>query len=294
MAIVMKPARLWWLAATLSMVVPGLGQVYNGQLARGIVLCLLMIASAVVSLLWLLVRGAFYLWLALPLVLLLLIHIWIITDAMMVARRLPKSYQCRPCNRIAVYIVFSALVLGAFQLSQHLVVRIGFASYPIDTPNPDSSFEPGDLVLCNRLAYGLVDPEAPLTAQPTLWWRDPIPKEVVLYRSPGCQDKVLPGRFMACEGQRVELSPTALKIDGVPMAFTSDLLTAAQRGGREAFTVPRGHLCMLRSYLEDGSIRYQPEVVTRTSLVGKPLLIYWSRDIEKKRVRTERIGLPAF
>jgi hypothetical protein len=200
-----------------------------------------------------------------------------------------------PGNRIAVYLVFSALVLGTFQLSSHLVVHFGFASYPIDTANPDSSLEPGDLVLCNRLAYGLVDPEAPLTAEPTLWWRDPLPKEVVLYRSPACQDRVLPGRFMAFEGQRVELGATALKVDEVPMAFTSDLLNLPQRGdGRQVFTVPRGHLCILRSYLEDRSIQYQAEVVTRTSLVGKPLLIYWSWDGEEKQVRTERIGLPAF
>jgi signal peptidase I len=282
--------RIWWLAATLSMFVPGLGQVYNGQLWRGILVCLAMLGVGLGSLVAILVRGSLFLWLALPMLLLLLIHIWIITDAMLVARRL-SDYLLGPVNRIAVYVIFSVLVLGAFQISQMLVVRLCFTSHKITAVSLDGTLEPGDTVLCNRLAFGLVDPDR---SEPSFWWRDPDTNEVVLYRSSDDPQQVLPGRVIASAGQKVELGQAALLVDGAVTSFFANGFAAAGRH-RRSFKVPDGKVCILNdSVAADRIFRYETVVVPRVDVIGQPMLVYWSWDEAEQQVRLERIGIPVF
>ena len=279
--------RIWWLSATLSMLVPGLGQVYNGQLGRGILLCAAMLTAGLGSLLYILVQGLLFLWLALPIMMLLLIHIWIITDAMIVARRL-NEYVLKPVNRVAVYIAFSAAVLVVFQAGQVLVARHCFSSYRVTATSLDGTLVPGDSVLSNRLAFGLVSPGR---SQPTMWWRTPEPNEAVLYRSANNPDQVLAGRFVAAAGQRVELGQTALTVDGAVISFLSDGLTSTGRQ-RQSFKVPDESLCILHGSAVDSVLTYRAEVIPKGNLVGQPMLVYWSWDEGASRARLERVGIP--
>jgi signal peptidase I len=278
--------RIWWLAATLSMLVPGLGQVYNGQLLRGALLCIAMLGVGLGSLIWILTRGALFLWLAVPMILLLLLHIWIITDAMVVARRLPQ-YLLKPVNRMAVYVAFSVATLAALQATQMLVVRLCFTTHQITAISLDGTLQPGDMVLCNRLAFGLVAPDR---SEPLLWWRDPGANEVVLYRAADEAKLVSPGRMVASAGQKVELGQAALTVDGVVTSFFTNGFAAAGRR-RRTFKVPDDKLCILNDSVANGILTYEAAVVPKVDVIGQPMLVYWSWD-EAQQVRPERIGIP--
>jgi signal peptidase I len=269
------------------MFVPGLGQVYNGQLLRGILLCLAMLGVGLGSLVWILTQGALFLWLALPMILLLLIHIWIITDAMVVARRL-SQYVLRPVNRVAVYAAFSVVVLAALQAGQIMVVRLCFASYKLTAISLDGTLQPGDTVLCNRLAFGLVAPDR---SEPLMWWRDPGTHEVVLFRSTDDPQQVSPGRMVATAGQKVELGQAALTVDGVVTSFLANGFVSAGRH-RRTFEVPAGRLCILNDSVADRVPTYEAVVVPKVDIIGQPMLVYWSWDEAAQQVRRERIGIP--
>jgi signal peptidase I len=81
----MSEPRKWWVAGLLSLIQPGIGQIYNGQLNKGIFIILLgycyipllyfvaFYGLSVLSLLSLIVIGAAY-------------YIFVITDSIVVAK----------------------------------------------------------------------------------------------------------------------------------------------------------------------------------------------------------------
>jgi signal peptidase I len=105
-----------WLAALLSVLQPGLGQLYNGQVAKG-----LLWFFALLITLYICLGLMFYAPLhppynvTLPILLLMSVYVAIIRDAVRVAKQQGKSYALKPFNKWYVYLavlLFSAFVLG--------------------------------------------------------------------------------------------------------------------------------------------------------------------------------------
>ena len=285
MAAMPATKRIWWLAATLSMCVPGLGQVYNGQLLRGTLVCLLMAGSGLGTLLWVLMRGALFLWVTVPLLLLLLVHIWIITDATVVARRSTEQYQLRRWNHPAVYTIFTVAVLLLFSLAEKLVVERCFQVWQVPVTSYDGVLQEGDHVLVNRLAFGLTGEPG---SAPAGWWRDPEPGEALLYRLPSEPQQLLPGRCLATSGQTVSISSGQVTVDEQHRTY----LPSRVAGGLpvRTYQVPEQQLCVLSEQLAD--LLDPIEMLDRAALVGQPMLVLWSVDQATNAARFDRIGIP--
>jgi hypothetical protein len=303
----------WWIAGVASMLIPGLGQVYNRRLARGTWLFLAMLILPLVLLVWVLVRGWLYLWLAVPLLTLLGLHILIITEAMVTGRRLTRDGGRPPhaepgqgradarggvsggsgrrrslLARASLYVLFSVVVVVSFQAVQSLAFERAFAVTTITTAQPDLGLDAGDVVLINRLAFG---PAA------SLRWRTPRSEQVVVYRDEGGVGRL--GRCVAVAGQTVAISAGVLSIDGHPMR------TLRPRGFSATTTTPIPDLgpqliapescCVLSAPLEaEPGTPVRVDMVPFTRLIGEAMVIVWSSDPRSGRVRAERLGLPIF
>lgn len=277
------------------MLVPGLGQVYNGQLRRGVVMCLLMILLPAALLVWVLVEGMFFLWIAAPMLLLLGIHMWIITEASLVSRRLSADYQLRPCNRIAVYVVYSLVVVVGFHLAQWAVGRWCFEIHRVEASMETMNLVDGDYLLINRLAYGITNEEAGTVDR---WWRDPGHGGAVLYVAADAGSPVRPGRCLGLPGESVETRGDMIVVQGFAvrggMGARVQWIEPLAPGaiGRQ---VPEGHVCVLSDRPANGPLT-EPilEIVPHARLIGKPMLIFWSVQHDRRLLRADRIGLPVF
>lgn len=150
-----------WLAAVLSLIMPGMGHIYCGRMARGIVLAFL--SCMIVPILFAtLLASHSSVRMAVIITSLLAgaaISLFAIIDSAYAAARTPTSYTLKDYNRWYVYVILILMSTGgsiqiAFNVRATLVeaFRVPTASnYPAIVPN--------DRFLANKLAYRTHDPQ---------------------------------------------------------------------------------------------------------------------------------------
>src|SRR5512135_2606281 len=141
-------------ALALSLLLPGVGQLYSGKLRRGI---LFFAASLVVPFLLfqLSVVGpdqALIVFLALSAISDPAISVWAALDAWKQAKRTEKDYRLKIYNRLAIYVL---LVVGLYLLVFALIPgwrKLEFWAVPYQTPTASMAptILPGDLVLADQ------------------------------------------------------------------------------------------------------------------------------------------------
>src|SRR5688572_30347848 len=95
-----------WLAGLLSGVQPGLGQLYNGQVTKAVLLWLLASTIMTYICVGLMVYAPLHppYNLILPLLLCMSVYVAIIRDAALVAKQQGESYELKPFNKWYVYL----------------------------------------------------------------------------------------------------------------------------------------------------------------------------------------------
>ena len=149
-----------WIAAILSLIMPGLGQVYSGMLPRGLIWMLLCGISSVAGLL-ILSHPTAYSWTLGCAAGLAQVAIWIAgaIDSYRCALRCKSDYELKDYNRWYVYVLLLFMGTGSL-LSYALDVRVyliqpfivpGAAMYP--------TIAPRDRVIAVKNAYRAADPQ---------------------------------------------------------------------------------------------------------------------------------------
>lgn len=193
--------RRWWLAALLTVVMPGLGHIYCGRVRRGLLvwggLCALWIGGAFGWARWLFVPvgpllvgvGA---WVALQVVL------W--ADLAREVAVHGAEYRLRPINHPLSYLAV-ALGLGVLPLTLAglWIERTMVGSVAIDDDAMFPHLLPGDRVLYERSAFAE---------------RAPAPGDLVVV---GGAAKATVARVLAGAGETVELREARPVIDGVEL-----------------------------------------------------------------------------
>lgn len=283
-----------WLAAILSFLFLGLGQLYNGQLRRALVLLGFGLALNVMMIG--LALFAIPRWFAGLVVLVALnlisiaVRVVAATKAFVDARRI-KAIVPTPWNR---WYTCAALAV-ATTLPAFVPVEDGVRTYSIPAASMAPGLQVGDLVLAERGAY--VD-------------RQPERGEIVVFVGPGGSDYVK--RVVGLPGDTIQIIGGVLHLNGEPVSRRP--LTGAERtdstGARDmaAFYVeqlPGGRSYRIREASDDGPLDDTPEYVvpdgyyfvlgdnrdasqdSRTAAVGfvsgnslkdRPRYIFWSRD----------------
>ncbi|MHC4109472.1 MAG: signal peptidase I [Planctomycetota bacterium] len=155
-----KNERHIWIAVLLSLIMPGLGQVYCGKLARGFVFTFLNFLPLPVTIGMFATSTSSLLMPAVIAMILLagLIQLIAIIDSAFLANN-AKEYVLKDYNRPVVYMLLLALITtgsvgSAFYLREQLLeaFRVPVASnYP--------TILPGDRFIANKIAYKSADPK---------------------------------------------------------------------------------------------------------------------------------------
>ncbi len=155
-----KNERHIWIAVLLSLIMPGLGQVYCGKLARGLVFTFLNFLPLPVTIGLFATSTSSLLMPAVIAMILLagLIQLMAIIDSAFLANN-AKEYVLKDYNKPVVYVLLLALITtgsvgSAFYLREQLLeaFRVPVASnYP--------TILPGDRFIANKIAYKSTDPK---------------------------------------------------------------------------------------------------------------------------------------
>ncbi|HEY3216689.1 MAG TPA: signal peptidase I [Candidatus Eisenbacteria bacterium] len=277
--VVARP-RKWWLAGFLSSAAPGLGQLYNGQWHK----TMLLWAAAVVApvlIAPLLTTDRFLTFMVLFMAMGAAVGVGVIVDAIIVARRL-HAYELRPFNRVLVYLA----VVAAAQIATTGVAAFIRANVVQAFRMPSESMRPtlllGDFFFADKSFAA----------------RKPGRGELIVHRFPPDPAKIFVKRVVALGGDTVELRDKVLYVNGNKTTetytiHTDSVVRPAGYDYRDNFgpaTVPSGSYFVLGDNRDNSNdSRYWGPLEGR-HVLGRVRGIYWSWDSEAEHARWDRIG----
>jgi signal peptidase I len=149
-----------WLAILLSLIMPGLGQVYCGRLKRGLVLNFLNILPLPI------IIGLFSVSVSpvlMQMVIVLvmaggMIQLMAIIDSAILAKHAGARYQLKDYNTPVVYALFVLIVTGGSIGSALYIRSQGLEAFRIPTASCYPTIVPNDRILTNKLAYNRYNP----------------------------------------------------------------------------------------------------------------------------------------
>jgi signal peptidase I len=210
--------RMPWLAVVFSLLCPGLGHVYCGQIAVGLALLLasLLFTPLVVLITWAGPSTGLLVTLLVLQLAMLGIYAYAVVDSYRAARRLRHSYERRDCNQPILYalliIVGVVYPVGSTALLKAQVVE----AFYIPTASMTPGIFQGDRVLVNKLAYGSHGPRR---------------GDVVVFRAPGQRQQYYVKRVVALAGDTVAVRRNDVYINGIKLERETG---AALVGGRDS------------------------------------------------------------
>ncbi|OPY72582.1 MAG: Signal peptidase I P [Syntrophorhabdus sp. PtaU1.Bin058] len=273
--------RKRWIAGLLSLVQPGLGQIYNGQLRKAIVIYILPLLLIPIMILCLNVR---LVKVCLPALVILAVtyYLWAIIDAIRTAGKLSSEYYPKRYNMLITYVGIYLLGMVIFSITSGGIRSHFIQAFTI----PASSMEPtilvGDRILVDRREQA----------------RNPRRGDLIVFEYPGDVSKYFMKRVVAIGGDTVEIRDKQLIVNGNPMKEPyviygdRDVLPAGQspRDNLGSFIIPADN-CFVLGDNRDRSLDSRFfGVVHKSRIKGTVKSIYWSWDGKKGSVRWERIG----
>jgi signal peptidase I len=278
------------LAFFLSAIVPGLGQLYNGQLRKALFFSLgVLIFSISVSVFGLKVHFGAY---AITLAVLILLRLFIAIEAAITATR-SKEYELKSYNKRYVYLLSVVIWYFAVFMFERIASE---TRYIISIVNSDSGFPTvfaGDYILGD---YGFYTSQEPTYGDLVIF---SMPKgESDIYRIIG-----MPNDTLSIENQLVKYNDKALSSklvstlfyreyemeefietlpNGVEYKFVRSKMPFFQGNGRsQEIIVPNNSYFLLGDNRDFSADSRFIGFVQREQIQGKLLSIYFSKDLKR-------------
>ena len=147
--------RKSWLAGLLSLFMPGLGQVYNGQALKGVLFyCLYgMVVLACVAIL---LELSFAPWnIVFPLGVIVAGYLYILVDAIKTARRQRETFQPKFYNRWYVYLAIIVVFAFVIQPTVSATLRkVWVQAFKIPAASMKPTLLVGDHIFVNKSSTG--------------------------------------------------------------------------------------------------------------------------------------------
>ena len=185
-----------WLALILSLVAPGLGQVYNGQWRKGVGFFLAELFLALFMVLF----WADFAAMLLCVSILAGYNLFVAWEAMATARR-QRDYMLVPCNRWWVYLLFLAVSLGAGAAFEHAVKSWFFQAYQVPSASMLPTLRAGD-----HFMVEVLEPEDELKRG-----------EIVIFSLPATGGKEFVKRVVGLPGETVEIRDRVVSVNGASL-----------------------------------------------------------------------------
>jgi signal peptidase I len=259
-----------FIAAGLSLLAPGAGQIYNGQGLKGIVFFLL---PFILYEIWALARlpGHFSGLLAF-LIVGIGYEVFVVVEAFVRARRL-KEIPLKPFNRSWIYLLLILISLGTGFIGSGFLLEniwgVSFARMP--TASMETALQKDDFLMVDLRAYKNSKAER---------------GDLVVFKYPPDPSKLFVKRVIALEGETVEIKNKEVVINGTalqePYKTHKDKTIEQVRDNFGPITIPPG-ACFVLGDNRDVSAdsRYWGNLPL-ANIKGKALYVYWAKD--KKRI----------
>ncbi len=282
--------RKWWLAGFFSYMAPGLGQVYCGHPARGLLFYALY--SLWGSVLFVLGMQAMKNGFPPSLMVLLFFSLMIafvallaiIIDAIRLARNSSLDQERKSCQKWTIYLlailVSQAVDYGVTLSLRDVIVR----PYRIPSASMSPTIETGDQVLNNKLYYCRANPSR---------------GDVIIFKYP-LDEKLsyikriigMPGDTLEIRDKKVFIDKTALDESYVMHIDSNVYAIEPGRDNTAPIVIPPDYYFVLGDNRDNSLDSRHWGLIDRTQIKGKPVIIYWSWKKDFPFVRWHRVGQP--
>lgn len=274
--------RKWWIAGLLSILRPGLGQIYNGQMTRGIILFLFIQFIQLMPLVFL-VKYPSFLFLGVLFGVSLFIYIFVMLDAVYHAHRIGDSYQLKPYNKIFVYISIFIMAFLITKICSYPIKTYVVQAYKIRAGSMEPTLLIGDHILVNKLGNAAKNPQ-----------RD----DLIVFKYPQNPKDDFIKRVVGIGGDIVEIRDKELYVN-------NELIKKDYAVHKDTRIIPREFfsrdyygpvMVPLNSYFVLGNNRDNSMdsrfygFIKKDKVKGIAKIIYFSWDKNRNSVRWERIG----
>lgn len=160
-AVNVKNKRHIWLAIMFSLIMPGLGQVYCGKLARGLVLNFLNILPLPLIIgLFLISNSPALMQITIALVLAGgIVQLVAIIDSAYIAKHTKTDYELKDYNRWYVYVLFVLIITGGSIGSALYLRDQTLEAFRVTAASCYPTIVPNDRILANKGVYRAQDPQ---------------------------------------------------------------------------------------------------------------------------------------
>lgn len=265
-----KRTRNPFIAALLSLPVPGLGQIYNGKGALGLVFILISIA---LPFLWG-VSGwpRHFTGLVAFAIAATVFWLFIIVHAFIQARRIRET-ELKKYQTPAVYapLILLSLSLNIFLPARIWMSFLGVSPYRMATASMMPTLQKGDFLMTDPKAYN-----------------DQAPKrgDLVVFEYSRDPTKQFLMRVIAFEGETVEIKNKQVFIDGQPLQESykvhEDIAIDNSRDNFDPLKIPADHCFVLGDNRDDSNDGRYWGALPLANVKDQALYIYWAKD--KKRI----------
>lgn len=267
-------------AAALSLLLPGLGQVYCGVLIGGLGY---MAAATVLMATSMMMMGSSGIttgfWIAVAAT--SAVSIVAAATAFRTARRTRVDYKLKEYNRWYVYALLVAIGTGGAGAYGVLIRERFVQAFIVPNASMHPTIQKGDRLLAKKGIY--LD-------------RDPMRGEVVVFRNPGERRKIFVKRVVGLPGDEIEQRGGRLHLNGEPAALepagrdgeerifreriedASYRIHDAEDGGKGDFaavTVPAGHCFVMGDNRDTSRDSRYFGPVPFSSLEGRATVLFW-------------------
>jgi signal peptidase I len=240
------------LAVFLALAMPGLGQVYSGELIKGVSYFLIILAVSIIG-----VRGTILLpdgWMMFSALATMVacgaLYIATVVEAFRKASITDSTYQLKPYNRWYFYLAIWLLGSIAWGAVRNYSTENYVEAFKIPTSSMAPTVQQGDFVLADKTAYNRMSPKK---------------GDVVIFIYPDDRSKKFIKRIEALPGETIK---------------TSDGTTTV---------VPHGYIYVLGDNWENSYDSRQFGFIPLSDVIGKVRQVYFSSST--KGIRWERIGV---
>jgi signal peptidase I len=259
----------------LSIISPGLGQIYNGKLKEGIIfftiIWFISFAPPFIGL-----YQTFY-GLIFSLLCLTFFFLFIVFNALAISLK-NKTYTARKFNKWYLYLLFimlgSSIVIGTELARDNFS---GFKAYRVESASMAPTILRGDFVMMamnyprkNKLTKG----------------------DVVILRYSTDPKRTVVKRVVGVEGDTLTYKEGSIYINGIPIAKTQTHISVEGFLATKScsLVLKKGYIFLLGDNQSVSIDSRQWGPIEMKEVKGKALYIYWSWDNVRKKVRWDRIG----
>ncbi|MGD0399257.1 MAG: signal peptidase I [Syntrophobacteraceae bacterium] len=270
--------RRWWIAGLLSILEPGLGQIYNGQARKGLLILALPVIIFTGMAFWL--NAEYTAFVLNACFLLAFVYYFVVAiDAIWVAHRLGHEYKLKSYNRPSVYICMFILVCVAGAAFSTFVHSYFIKAYKIASGSMQPTLLPGDHIIADLRP----------------WARNPHKGDIIVFEYPKNPISIFVMRVVAVGGDTFEIRAKDLFVNGEQskeaFIFHDDPNILPARDNYGPVLVPRDNYLVMgdnRDHCNDSRFW---GFLPRSNVKGTVRNIYWSWDDETGTVRWNRIGM---